>query len=147
MNIQMKQLSVLLTLLTTLSFSTLAKDHKQGARGDEMQRHMRQVMSKLDLSNEQQEQIKAIQVSRKEQMKSLKVDFSEHRQRIAELIKAPEFDEVAFTNIQAKMADNKMQLSLITAKSMHQMYQVLTPEQRQEFEQYRQKRQSKKQSK
>lgn len=146
MNIKINQLSLLLGLFAMLSFSTLAKDHKQHSRGDDFQKQMRHVMSKLELTTEQQTQIKSIQQSRKEQSQTLKGDFTEYRQSIAQLIKAPEFDEIAFKDIQQKMAVQKIQLSLISAKSMHQIYNVLTAEQKRQFENYRQSKRGKKET-
>ncbi|KGJ98148.1 Spy/CpxP family protein refolding chaperone [Thalassotalea sp. ND16A] len=151
MNKQIKNIALLCTTLValTLGTSVMAKEHGKSHRGQDMQRHMRAMMSKLDLSEQQQQQVKAIQAAKKEQLMALKSSDDgkdkNGRSAMAELIKAETFDETAFILMQEKKAAKMAKAGLITAKTMHQLYQLLTPEQKQKLEQMQQQKRERKQ--
>jgi protein CpxP len=109
---------------------------------------MRMIMSKLDLTEEQTTQIKAIKTASKEQMQAIKGERDESKKAALEsLFTAPTFDEQAFMEMQREKSEKMHQGALIIAKAKHATYQVLTAEQKEKYaqlkQQYRAKRKDK----
>lgn len=148
-----KQLSKILLLVCTLgalSFNAVAKDHGGPHRGADKRDDMQRVMSKLDLTDEQKQQVKDIQSAKKEQMKTLMAeqgDKKANREQFTALIQAETFDENAFKLLQQEKAEQQEKAGLISAKSMHQMFQLLTAEQKQQLAELKQQQMEKRQSK
>ncbi|WOH36664.1 Spy/CpxP family protein refolding chaperone [Thalassotalea fonticola] len=148
-----KQLSKIVLLICTigaLSFNVLAKDQGGPHRGIDKRDDMHRVMSKLDLTDQQKQQVKDIQSAKKEQMQTLMAkqgDKKASRDEFTALIQAEEFDENAFMLLQQKKSEQQAQASLISAKSMHQMYQLLTAEQKQQLTELKQQHMEKRQLK
>lgn len=122
-----------LTIALPLSVSANAKNMEMGQghhRGG-----MKQIISQLDLSDAQQQQVSDIM----QQMKG-NVDRSgrqamreAHQAERLALLTAPEFDEAKAKQMiashQASMTERKLQM----LRTQHQIYQVLTPEQQAKF--------------
>ncbi|WP_185962529.1 Spy/CpxP family protein refolding chaperone [Thalassomonas sp. M1454] len=109
---------------------------------------MRMFISKLDLSEEQSAQIKAIKAASKEQIKALKGEREEgSKEELESLFTAPTFDEQAFLDLQSKKSEKMNQAALIMAKAKHATYQVLTEEQKQKYAQLKQQHRAKRQEK
>lgn len=109
---------------------------------------MRKIMSKLDLSEEQNAQIKEIKTATKEQIQAIKGERDESNKAVLNsLFTAPTFDEQAFMEMQSEKSEKMQQIALIMAKAKHATYQVLTIEQKEKYAQlklqYRAKRKDK----
>ncbi|MDG1734184.1 MAG: Spy/CpxP family protein refolding chaperone [Thalassotalea sp.] len=109
---------------------------------------MRMIMSKLDLTEEQTTQVKAIKAASKEQMQAIKGERDETKKAALEsLFTAPTFDEQAFMEMQREKSEKMHQGALIMAKAKHATYQLLTAEQKEKYaqlkQQYRAKRKDK----
>lgn len=148
-----KQLSKVILLVCTigaLSFNAMAKDHNGPDRGSKIRSDIRWTMSKLDLTDEQKQQVKDIQSAKKQQLQTLKAEQGDrhaNRDELNALIHAEEFDESAFMLLQQKKAEQQAQVSLISAKSKHQMLQLLTVEQKQKLAELKQQQMEKRQLK
>lgn len=117
-----------------MSGNSLAGPEKQKRHGDDMQRVMRGVMAKLDLSEQQKVQIKEIQSAKMAQLKALKpAEKVDKKPQLQALITADTFDETAFVLMQEQRAAKLQQVGLISAKSMHKIYHVLNVEQQAKF--------------
>ncbi|WP_068544394.1 Spy/CpxP family protein refolding chaperone [Thalassotalea crassostreae] len=128
----MKKLILVMFTLVCVSFSSVAKDQKGKHRG-KMDNPVRMMFSKLDLSEEQKQQVKDIMKAQKEQMKALNDGQDQSKEQMKAIIHADTFDELAFKALQSRQAVKMQKLGLIKAKSMHEMYQVLTAEQKQKM--------------
>ncbi|WNC68427.1 Spy/CpxP family protein refolding chaperone [Thalassotalea nanhaiensis] len=145
---QLSKFVLLVCAIGALSFTAAAKDQGGSHRGGDKRDDMRWVMSKLDLTEEQQQQVKDIQLAKKEQMQALmaeKGDRKANKEEFTALIQAETFDENAFILLQQEKAEHQAKSSLISAKSMHQMYQLLTVEQKEKLAELKQQHMEKRQ--
>lgn len=130
-----KKTALVLISITSLAFvgNAFAKGHgNPHERGHDMQKQVRFVMSKLDLSEDQKQQIKDIKMDLKNELKILKENTvkGEDRKEMQALLMAESFDEAAFVQLQQKHQAKKQQFSLINARSMNKVFNVLTTEQK-----------------
>lgn len=147
-----KKIALLLIPVAGLALAgnVVAKGHgKPGQHEFGMHKEVRMIMGKLDLTEEQKQQIKDIKASTKAEMKALKEtdQNTNPRGEMSALVLADSFDEGAFLALQQKHAAKREQLGLIQARSMNQIYNVLTAEQKQEFLQMRAERKQKRMEK
>lgn len=109
--------------------------------GSDVHTPMRQPMSampmyfkELDLTTEQQDKVKAIWAAQSDEMKVVWKQLRTNREAEQSLIEAPKFD----TAKAQKMADADAKLiaqnNVTLLKSRHDIYQVLTPDQRTKLE-------------
>ena len=142
----MKKLILVMFTLVCVSFSSVAKDQKSRHRGA-MDNPIRMMFSKLDLSEEQKQQMKDIMKQQKEQMKALHDGDGQSKEQMKAIIHADSFDEVAFKQLQSEQAVKTQELALIKAKNMHKMYHLLTAEQKQKMAEMAEMRKQKMQKK
>jgi protein CpxP len=132
--------------------SVIAKSdgHKQG----HSQAHFllsERGANKLDLTDEQQTQLKAIFEAQKAQMQALrgtdkearKAQHEANRAKKEALLASASFDESAAKELLTQRHQKGEEVGLIKLKTQHQVWQVLNAEQREKFEKM-QKRMSKK---
>ncbi|QBY04621.1 periplasmic heavy metal sensor [Thalassotalea sp. HSM 43] len=134
--------TVIVSLLCMfVSVTAIAKPHNGQHRGMELGR----FVEKLDLSEQQRTDIKAIQADAKQRYKALKDEQGESAsgEQLAELMKQETFDQGKFEQLYDEKSAKKKQVALIRAQSMHQMYQLLNEQQRAELEQMMQKHKEK----
>lgn len=91
---------------------------------------LHRLVKKLDLTDEQRVQVKAIfaNMSAKHKNKS-----DELKEQVQSLMQASEFDEAKFEAIHLKRQEKFEKMALEKAKMRHAIMQVLTPEQQEEF--------------
>lgn len=94
-----------------------------------------QMLTKvLDLTEEQQAQIKAIveeeQATAKDRREQHWTERQELRERMHELMQAPEVDEAAIRSLAAEMGEKKADHMLERARVANKIQAVLTPEQK-----------------
>lgn len=99
---------------------------------------MKKMARKLDLSDEQQAEIKKIYRAAKEKKIENKSWLKNYRQQVKQLMLAETFDEQAFLNLRQEYNDNFTNMELSKVKTKHAIAQVLTPEQRKKWQSFRQ---------
>ncbi len=147
----LKKIALLIIPMAALALSghAIAKGHGKGQQQSMIQKEVRMMMSKLDLNEQQKEQMKAIKENSKAQMKALKEAHQQgtERDELQALIMADTFDEGAFLALQQRIAAKKQQGALIQARTMNQIFNVLTPEQKQQFLEIKAERKEKRKEK
>ncbi|MEI6896454.1 MAG: Spy/CpxP family protein refolding chaperone [Psychromonas sp.] len=104
-------------------------------RGDN--KHKNMTFKKLDLSDQQKQQMQSIMVSSKKQMESNKLA---DKAKMQALMQAPTFNEVTAKALIEKKQSDRAARKLSTLKIHHQMYQLLTDEQKKEYDERPMKR-------
>jgi len=112
-----------------LSAQTAPAPHHRVPGGQMMQR----LSTKLNLSADQQTQAKAIFQQSREQMKSLQPKLRDERQAMSAAIKSG--NEQQIDQLVQQNANLNAQARAIHAKAMAKFYQLLTPEQKTQFDQ------------
>ena len=108
-------------------------------RGQSCQDKMAYVMEKLDLSDSQHEKITAIREIQRSHMTPLKDKMASIREAMEDQVKSDKFDIEEIRDLAHSKALITEQVLVLKAESMHQIYQHLTPEQRNKLEQMRDK--------
>ena len=100
----------------------------------------------LALTDEQLSEIKTIKAQSKTEGETLKEQMLSLQQfkDEAKLLKDNEvFDEQAFTELYQKHSDTFASMALLRAKTKHQIFHVLTPEQQEKWQEAKEKRRQK----
>lgn len=95
----------------------------------------------LNLSADQQEKIRAIEAAHQEVMHKNMALMHANRAAERELVEAPGFDEAKAEKLAASNAKIMENNNLTTLRFRHEIYQILTPEQRARFDAMRKQRQ------
>ncbi len=101
---------------------------KRYKRSGEASLHKMAIM--LDLSQDQQDKIKAIKQTAKLSHVNLRMSMKAFHAEVKALMQAEYFDEQAFTQLQSKYQSTSAQLALMKAKTKHAISKVLTDKQR-----------------
>lgn len=102
-------------------------------------------LARLDLSDEQREQIRAIIDSEREQMRSLRDAAQQSREATRKALQADSVDEAKVRQLAHEQADKRVDLQLARQQTRAKIDAVLTAEQRQQLQQQREKRQERRQ--
>ncbi|MFU2509963.1 Spy/CpxP family protein refolding chaperone [Pseudoalteromonas sp. ASV78] len=103
-------------------------------------------VKKLDLTEQQQTQLKSIFADQKAQYKALRGTDKEamkqaraaHKAQMKALLDMPTFDEAAAKELLAQRQSKGEQFGLINLKTQHQVWQVLNAEQREKYQEIKQ---------
>lgn len=136
--------TILASLLLTAAGNTFAGDRsdgpgkrgKHGSRGSEgamIMEHFKRELRQLDLSDDQQADVKAIMQDLHAQSRLIGEEQSTNQEQLAELIKAESWDENAAAQLAAKEGDLTAQRTLLTSKALADIYAQLNPDQRAEL--------------
>lgn len=87
----------------------------------------------LNLSQEQQEKLRAIQATHQEIMRKNMEQIHSNKAAERELVEAPSFDEQKAEKLAMQDARIMGDNNLATLRFRHEIYQILTPEQRTKF--------------
>ena len=116
-------------------------------RGDCAQQVQRDASSKLpahfkalNLTQDQQEKLQAIEASHLELMRTNMTLLRANRAAERALVEAPGFDEQTARKLAAQDAKIMEENNLATLRFRHEIYQLLTPEQRAKFDAMRKER-------
>lgn len=101
---------------------------------------MGRLMHELDLTEEQQAQIKGIMKSNREAMKADREAMREAKQKVRELGRADEFNEQAIREAARAAAALGEELAVKRARLHHEIMQVLSEEQRAKAQELREQR-------
>ncbi|WP_206483112.1 Spy/CpxP family protein refolding chaperone [Thalassotalea sp. G2M2-11] len=91
---------------------------------------LKQLNRLVDLSDEQKQQIKAIFIQSKAEMKTHQASKKDFKEQLSSLMAAAVFDEQAFLNLHHQYHEQFTAGALTRAKTRHKVLQVLTAEQR-----------------
>jgi len=122
--------------VTTQDTTIIQKDGRDGKhRGDKHRggkHHGKMMFKKLDLSDAQKEQMRAIMTAHKEANKESKAAY---KADMKALMDAPVFDEEQAQTLIAEREAQRADQQLSMLKMKHEMYQVLTEEQKVKYDQ------------
>lgn len=108
------------------------KHHQQCGMGME-----RGIWNQLDLTDAQKDQLKELRQqdrqAMKEGFKAHKGEMKANHEKMQQLVMADNFDQAAVTSLAQDMANQRVEGQVKMAKSRHDMFSVLTPEQKAEF--------------
>lgn len=94
----------------------------------------------LNLTQDQQEKVQAISAAHQELMHKNMEQLRSNRQAEKDLVQASSFDEYKAQKLAAQDAKVMEANNLATLRFRHELYQILTPEQRTKFEAMRNQR-------
>lgn len=119
-----------LALPLSLSVNAKAMDSMQGHRGG-----MKNIISQLDLTQEQKQDVKTIMQQAKGNVdrQSRQALRAEHQAERLALLNSETFDEQKAREMIASHQQQMSEKQLAMLKTQHQVYQILTPEQRVKF--------------
>ena len=127
--------AVSLIAASVLAGSALAHEYKterhDGAH-HAPQMQFKRMLAGLDLSEEQQLQIKQLLKAHRQETKAAKPD-RQSRQALQELLIAAELDEAAVRQLLQQQQAQQLEQKMGMLKLKHQMLQVLTEEQREQL--------------
>jgi Spy/CpxP family protein refolding chaperone len=99
-------------------------------RGTGPGKRIDRMAKKLNLTEAQKEQIKAILASEREKAEPLRQQLAENRKNLRKAIEAQPFDEATVRTLAAKQNDTRVELVVSRARARSQIYALLSPEQR-----------------
>ena len=95
----------------------------------------KKIFSQLDLTSEQEKQIDILMLEAKiEQVKLGKIDMKAHKKECLSLLKQDKFDEKQAAAMISSHQAQKALRKMIMLKARHQAYQLLSSEQKAQFE-------------
>lgn len=128
---KIKSIIVVSSLCSALLISgiTVAKDEGYDMSANKVEKMMKRMVKKLDLTEVQQTQVAEIKKETKAEVIALKSVMKAYREQLKTLMDAEVFDEQAFTQLHSDNQDIFAAKALIQAKSKFKMKQVLTTKQ------------------
>lgn len=137
---------VLITLISAgLTTGAFAKDFG-GKHGTSKSRHMgspMHMLKRLDLTDAQTQQIKAIFQAVKQQIQLLRKQMQPLRKQLKTLSQATVYDQYAVSNVAEQIAALKKSKIEIMTKARNQAWNILTPAQKQKATELEKKRKEK----
>ena len=88
------------------------------------------MAKKLNLTEAQKEQVKAILASELEKSEPLRQQLAENRKNLRKAIEAQPFDEATVRTLAAKQNETRVELIVSRSRARSQIYALLSPEQR-----------------
>lgn len=138
-NVLIKKLTTAVVLASSLSLSGVAladdnsegHDKKRGCHKAMMkpQDKLRKVLRKLDLSDEQREQVKAIKAAKKDKSQAVKAKMKQYHEEMRTLIESDNYSEDAVLNLRAQYQTTFDEKAVLFASSMNEINALLTDEQ------------------
>ncbi|MGQ8365964.1 Spy/CpxP family protein refolding chaperone [Glaciecola sp. 1036] len=122
-------------VLTEDQRAELKQMYQSGPKNKDRGEYFKQFGKNMNLSEEQQSQIKQLWDTQHSQLAALKPQMMLHKQAERELIAAEEFDEQAYLALHQENIDTQVQMQLIRQKTRFDMMQILTPEQKKSMKQ------------
>jgi len=108
--------------------------------GFEKGHNLKRLAKHLDLSAEQRQQMKVIKEQSKLTNMAIHQELKAFKAEVKPLIMAETFDESAFTALQSQYQSAFAQMALQKAKTRHQIFQLLTDEQKEKMQAMRARR-------
>jgi protein CpxP len=111
----------------------------EGRHGD-MQHGFHQKLKELNLTSEQQAQVKDILEKQKPQREAHWKAMRESRQALREATRSDAYDSAKVREIATKQAALHADMTVLRAETRHRIYGLLTPEQKQKWDAKRDRR-------
>jgi periplasmic protein CpxP/Spy len=142
MNNKIRNIIITSSLCSALVISgiSVAKDEGHDMSGHKIEKIMKRMVNKLDLTAVQQTQVAVIKKEGKAEILALKPKMKAFREQVKRLMDAENFDEQAFKDLHSDNQDMFAAKALIQAKSKFKMKQVLTTTQLAQLKKMRKKR-------
>lgn len=149
MHMNLKNMLAVSALALAIPLSAQAHNHSGGEKAGEKKEyrhghHGMGVLGKLDLTEAQQAQVKTIMQQQREQMKGERGQYRENRQALQQLVEQENFDRQRASELIAANQEKQRAMKLQMLQTQHEIYKVLTPEQREKAKtiraEYREKR-------
>lgn len=118
--------------------------YKQDGEHKKHKRHHDWWLKKLDLSEEQRQQVKTITDEMKPQLKEQKAQLKDVSKQIRELVMSDNYDEGQVNQLADRKGDIVAELTKLKAAKKARVYALLTPEQKEKLANLRQKKQEQK---
>ena len=132
--------AIVLTGSILVSVTANAKGHSEH-RGDFLL--SKRAVAALDLTIDQQAQIKSIITELQADKKDRKLERKENREAFRALVEAENFDEDKAKALMSDIKAERSEKMLAHLKSRHKIWQLLTVEQREKLTEMREKRKNK----
>ena len=114
--------------------------HQRGMQGMPAVDNMMRAIRRLDISDEQQADIRAVMQEMKTDVGPIMEEMKAGHLQLRELIKADEYDEGAVAGLAAKEGVLAAERMVITSRALSEVYGYLTDEQRAELEEMAEQR-------
>ncbi len=104
-------------------------EHGDNGERERGNRHMARMTQALNLTDTQQEQVRAIFAAEEEKAKPLRAQMAESREKLQQTIHSGTAEEATIRALAADQAALKTELLLLRADGWRQIHSLLTPEQ------------------
>lgn len=134
-----KSNSLVALFFTSILFAAApaqSMDHHDVKKCD---KNMKEMMSTLDLSKEQHHAITELKDTQHERMEAQHKEMKAIKKAIKEQIKSDNFDETEVRRLAEKKANMMVEMTVSKAKTMHNIRQQLSDEQRAKMEEFKKK--------
>lgn len=125
---------------SVFAFETQVQERSAKAFKAKHKHRMAKMAKALGLTEEQKIAIKDIRELAKSERAVLTEQLASFKTAAKGLMSNEEFDESAFLNLKNEHQDTFTQLALLKAKTRHAIRQVLTPEQQEKADKFKEKR-------
>ncbi len=130
-------IAIFLFMKPTLAEEVSSQTHDSSVHHEmnheRMNKHIKRMTKKLNLSEEQIKEIKAIQKESKEGSGDLFVEMKLFKGKVKGLFEQVDFDEQAFLLLHQEYQPTFTALALEKAKTRHAMFNILTGEQKEKW--------------
>ena len=99
---------------------------------------MARIMQQLNLTEEQQQQLKTQHEKHKAQIAQMQEYLKEHRQRLKEELESPDADKNRINNIITEMKETEGRLMYLRTMGILETKEILTPEQFEKLQSFHQ---------
>lgn len=119
-----------------IPMSTYAGHHEEGGKKQhsEIRHHHKHggmgMLKQLDLTEAQQAQVKQIMDKQRTEMKAAMSDRRAHREEMKSIVEQDRFDAAKAERLIAQQQEQERATKLSMLRTQHEIYKVLTPEQR-----------------
>lgn len=107
---------------------------QRGMQGMPGVEHMTRAIHRLDISDQQQADIRAVMQEMKTEVRPIMEEMKASHLQLRELIKADKYDEDAVAELAAREGNLAAERMVITSRALSEVYGYLTDEQRAELE-------------
>jgi Spy/CpxP family protein refolding chaperone len=140
----LKYVTLALLLVTLAITPALAKSGKCGKsyeHGERQAARLEQLKEKLDLTTQQETEIEGIITSAKTENEAFREEKRLTREEIRKLSRAEVLDETRLRELLSKQSEQRADMMIAKHATRTRINQVLTPEQQEQHETFRQQRQ------
>jgi protein CpxP len=111
------------------------RKHHAGKMGHHGEKHgFHQKLKELNLTETQQAQVKDIMEKQKPQREAKWKEMSEARKALHEAARSDTYDSARVRELAGKQAQIKADMTVMRIETLHQVYALLTPEQKQKWD-------------